>query len=278
MQGRSARGAAAALLVAAVTGLTLLAAGCGDNAGDPTGYSPEGQASPAILLTDVQPFFADTTQVDTTQVFVLAFVASPPPSDGFRFYVNPDEAGYRAASDVPIASTTTFTSGWSLFQTTLDGYDPTTTTLALIARGARGGVESSAAPVTSSGYILASSALALTRRQTVTLIAPADSAIISSLSFNWAPLPGAASYLLQAFNASNGEPGLLVHVPASGATPTELEVSVQNYVPYRWQVTAYDAGGRAFGISTQRLFQFVPTDAAASGSSRVRVTVGAATR
>jgi len=273
MQGRSARGSAAALLVATVMGLTLLAAGCGDNAGNPTSYSPEGQASPAILLTDVQPLNADTTQV-----FVLAFVASPPPSDGFRFYVNPDEAGYRPASDVPIASTTTFTSGWSLFQTTLDGYDPTTTTLALIARGARGGVESSAAPVTSSGFIPASSALALTRRQTVTLVEPADSAVITTLSFSVVPLPGAASYLLQAFNASSGEPGLLVHVPASGAPQTDLEVSVQNYVPYRWQVTAYDSGGRAFGISTQRLFQFIPTDAALSGSSRLRVTVGAATR
>ena len=273
MQGRSARGAAATLLVAMVTGLTLLAAGCGDNSGNPTGYSPEGQASPAILLTDVQPLNADTTQV-----LVVAFVASPPPSDGFRFYVNPDEAGYRPASDVPSASTTTFTSGWSLFQTSLEGYDPTTTSLALIARGARGGVESSAAPMTSPGYIPASSALALTRRETVTLLAPADSAIVSSLGFDWAPLPGAASYLLQAFNASSGEPGLLVHVPASGATPQELELSIQNYVVYRWQVTAYDGGGRAFGISPQRLFQFVPTDAAVSGSSRVRVRVGAATR
>jgi hypothetical protein len=273
MQGRSARGAAATLLVAAVTGLTLFATGCGDNAGNPTGYFPEGQASPAILLTDVQPLNADTTQV-----LVVAFVASPPPSDGFRFYVNPDDAGYRPASDVPIASTTTFTSGWSLFQTSLDGYDPTTTSLALIARGARGGVESSAAPVTSSGYIPESTALALTRRQTVTLVAPADSALISSLSFNWAPLPGAASYLLQASSASSGELGLLFHVPASGATPLEFELSIQNYVPYRWQVTAYDGGGRAFGASAQRLFQFVPTDAARSGSSRVRVTVGAATR
>jgi hemolysin III len=253
-------------------GLTLLAAGCGDNSGNPTGYSPEGQASPAILLLDVQPLDADTSQV-----FVQAFVASPPPSDGFRFYVNPDDAGYRPANEAPLPPSTTFDSGWSLFTSVINGYDPTTTSLGFIARGARGGVESLNAPVTSAGYIPASSALALTRRQPVTLLAPADSADITEFEFDWAPVPGAGSYLLQAFNASTGELGLLVHVPASGATPLQLETAIQNLVPYRWFVTAYDGGGRAFAVSGQRLFRFIPPEDALARPARVRVAVGAAT-
>ncbi len=274
MQGRAPRAAATTLLAATATVLTLLVAGCGDNAGNPTGYSPEGQVSPAILLLDVQPFTPDTAQV-----FVQAFVVSPPPADGYRFYVNPDEAGYRPANEAPLPATTTFDSGWSLFQTSINGYDPTTSNLAFLARGARGGIESSAAMLSSPGYIPASDALTLARRQPITLLAPADSAQISAPGFSWTPVAGASAYVLQAFNASTGELGLLVYVPADGADATELEVSVLNLIPYKWFVTAYDGGGRAFALSPQRTFSYSPPgDAASSGMSRVKVTLAAATR
>ena len=274
MQGRAPRAAATTLLAATATVLALLVAGCGDNSGNPTGYFPEGQVSPAILLLDVQP-----STPDTAQVLVQAFVVSPPPADGFRFYVDPDEAGYRPANEAPLPATTTFDSGWSLYQTPINGYDPTTTNLGFVARGARGGIESSAAMLSSSGYIPVSSALALARRQPITLLSPADSAQISAPDFSWAPVAGASAYLLQAFDASTGELGLLVHVPADGAAPTELDVSILNLIPYRWFVTAYDGGGRAFALSPQRQFSyFPPNDAANSGMTRVRVTVAAATR
>lgn len=271
MQGRSVRGAAAVLLATTVTGLALLAAGCGDNSGNPTDFAPEGQVSPAILLLDVQPFTADTSQV-----FVLALVASPPPADGFRFYVNPDGQGYRTASDSPLPSSTTFDSGWSFFQTSLDGYDPTTMNLWVKARGARGGVESSYGPLTPEAFVPRSDALTLARRQTVTQQAPPDSAMLTGPTFawqgvfQWAPVPGAGSYLLQAVNITSGELGLLVHVPASGATPTELENSVQDFVPYLWFVSAYDTGGRAIGVSGTRVFQYIPpsTASAALGMER----------
>lgn len=269
MQGRSMRGAAM-LLAAMAAGLALGALGCGDNSGNPTGYVPEGQVSPAILLTDVQPFNADTSQV-----FVQMLVAAPPPSDGMRFYVSPNNEGFRPATESPIPSSTTFDSGWSFFQSSLDGYDPTTTSMTLMARGARGGIESTSAPVTSQGTILAADALTLARREEVIQTFPADSTAIPNLSFAWATLPGATSYMLQAFNASTGELGLLVYFNDATKSTTELEVSVLPFVPYRWQVFAYDGGGRAIGISDQRLFGLVPPDDAVATSHDVRVTVGA---
>lgn len=270
MQGRSVRGAAA-LLAATAAGLAVFALGCGDNSGNPTGYVPEGQATGAILLTDVQPFNADTTEVH-----VQMFVVSPPPSDGFRFYVSPNDEGFRPATEAPIPPSTTFDSGWSFFQSALDGYDPTTTSLSLIARGARRGVESTYAPVTSISTILAAPALELARRLPITLTAPRDSAVIDSLDFTWAPVPGAGSYVLQAFNASTGELGMIIYVPADGGPTTNLETSILSQVPYRWQVFAYDAGGRAFAVSPQRLVQYVPSEDAERLPERLRVTVGAA--
>ena len=256
MQGWTARGTAATVLVAAAAGLTLLAAGCsGDNSGNPTGYAPEGQPGTAILLTDVQPFTADTSQV-----FVTMFVVSPPPPDGFRFYVNPNDEGYRPATESAIPAATTFDSGWSLYQSALDGYDPTTTTVSLIARGTRRGIESSNSLVTQTATILPAPALQLARRARVQQLAPPDSAQISSITpttFRWAPLPGARSYVLQAFNASTGELGMVVYVDDVSATRIELEMAILNQVPYRWFVVAYDVGGRAIGVSGQRLVQYI---------------------
>ncbi len=265
MQGRSVRGAAA-LLAATAAGLALVALGCGDNSGNPTGYVPEGQVSPAILLTDVQPLNADTTEV-----YVQMLVVAPPPSDGIRFYVSPNDEGFRPATGAPIPPSTTFNSGWSLFQSSLDGYDPTTTSLSLIARGARRGIESTYAPVTSTSTILAAPALELARRLAVTLTAPQDSAVIDSFNFAWAPVPGAGSYVLQAFNASTGEVGMVILVPADGGPTTDLETSIQDQVPYRWQVIAYDAGGRAFAVSPQRLVQYVPSEDARAGQVAIQV-------
>lgn len=262
MQGRS---------VGAVAAVLALVVGCGDNSGNPTGYVPEGQTTGAILLTDVQPFDADTSQV-----FVQMLVAAPPPADGMRFYVSPNNEGFRPATEAPIPSSTTFDSGWSFFQSSLDGYDPTTTSLSLMARGARGGIESSVATITPTRTILAADARTLARRAEVIQTSPADSMSIPALSFTWEPLPGASSYLLQASNASTGELGMLIYFDDATKSSNELEVSVLPFLPYRWMVTAYDAGGRAIGVSDQRLFGLVPPDDDVRAGERVRVSVGSA--
>lgn len=262
MQGRSVRGAAA-LLAATAAGLAVFALGCGDNSGNPTGYVPEGQATGAILLTDVQPLDADTVQV-----FVKMLVVAPPPSDGFRFYVSPNDEGFRPATEAPIPANTTFDSGWSRFESSLDGYDPTTTSMSLMARGARGGIESSAASVTPVRTVFAADAVTLARRDSISLVSPDNDSTMVALEFHWTPLPGAKNYFLEALNASTKELGMLVYYDEAMEPVRELEASVLPGVPYRWQVIAYDAGGRAIGVSQQRVVRLAQPDDAVGRNTR----------
>jgi len=264
IQGRPRRTLAALLLVGA-GGLGLAAAGCGDNSGQPTGYFPEGQTSGAILLTDIQPFDAETTSV-----YVAAFVAGPPPADGYRFYVDPGGEGFRPATDAPIPPSTTFDSGWSLFNTVLDGYDPTTTWHALQARSSRRGIESTSSDLTALGYLPHADPLTLARRLPITLLAPDDSAQISEPNFDWAPVPGATQYLLQGFAASGGELGFLVHFNDATKTATLLDVGAQGLIPYNWFVTGYDQFGNAIARSPQRMVSFGPGAGTAPGAFRIR--------
>ena len=63
--------------------------------------------------------------------------------------------------------------------------------------------------------------------------------------------------MLQAFNASTGELGMIVYTDDVSATRIELEMAMLNQVPYRWFVVAYDLGGRAIGVSGQRLVSYI---------------------
>ena len=80
MKGRYTAGGALVLL------LSALAFGCGDNGGNPTGFAPNGTGDAALLLIDVQPMTADSSQVA-----VYADIYDPTSANGYRLYLEPGD-------------------------------------------------------------------------------------------------------------------------------------------------------------------------------------------
>ncbi len=180
--------AAGALLL----GIAIVIGGCGNNAGNPVGYGPEGQGSEALLL--VAPI------ADTLGNFVAlgATIFAPPPSNGFRVYLEPDGQGFRPATEAPVPSAATLGSGWSIYRAVIAGYDPALATQ-VVARGARNGVESVLSPVTNTAFIPATTAAFLLALQPVTITQPGDSTGIAP-TLAWNAVPGAVNYLIQIFD------------------------------------------------------------------------------
>ena len=232
---------AGALLVA------LAAFGCGSNDGTIAGYTPEGQASDALLITDVQP-----AAPDSSSIVVNGLIFDDSPLDGFRLYVDPAGAGFRPAADFVPSPTHTFSTGWSLFSIPSHIYDPAGSN-DYVGRGARHGLESASAPLTNHALIPSTGSLIeLARRIDVPLIAPIDSAIVDSTpTLSWAAAPGATSYLLR-IDGRNG----VTYLAHTTATSHQVEVSpalrledlpMRAGLLYRWEVLAVDAGNRIIG-------------------------------
>lgn len=220
--------------------------GCGDNSGNPVGFGPDGLTSDAVLL--LSPV-ADTLG---NYVGLQATIFSPPPADGFRVYINPANEGYRPATEVPVPSTASLGSGWSIYTARVDGYDPAVAT-EFIARGARDGVESAISPLTNLGFIAGTTAAFLLEFQPVTITQPGDSTGIAP-TLAWNAVPGATSYLVQildvdllptymALSTSN------VHQFGVGPGPI-FEQQPMRGGPHFMIVQAVDAGGRIFAVNS----------------------------
>ena len=237
--------------------LLVLVAGCGDNAGNPVGYEPEGQPGEAVLILAAIP--ADTT---FTRALLVATIFSPPPVDGFRIYLQPDEQGFRPATEAPVRAAFTLGSGWSVYTTVVEGFDPAVRNQ-VIARGTRDGFESSASPRTNLAAIGPGEVPALLALQPVTLTTPGDSTTVGANPLlSWSPVPGATRYLVQVFQTSGAlHYSALVsstsHVYGSGAGTIFDAQPLRNGALYRWSVQSIDAGNRVTGISFEPSAFFV---------------------
>jgi len=241
---------------AVLAGLALFAAGCGDNAGEPLGYGPEGESGNALLLTNALPATADSSVV-----FLFATVIAPPPANGFRFYINPADRGYRPANDAPLSPSNTLTSGWSVYLTLVEGFDPAVDNR-VQARGARDGVESSASPLTNVSFIPASAPIDLVRYGSF-LLPPTESLlneIPADTTLSWPAVPGATGYLFSLF----GTGGQSIYLAYVTGTSHRFDVGpglILHSIPrfpggqYAWNVQAIDAGSRVFALSDVRTFQ-----------------------
>ncbi len=246
-----------ALLAVTVLGTT---AGCGDQSGDPVGFAPEGDVDQAFLITSVQP-----VSHDSSQVILIATVIAPPPADGVRLYLNPGNLGYRPASDGVFGPVTTLTSGWSVYQNVVDGFDPTVPS-EIIARGARGGVESAAGPVSNRSSVPAGSTIGLARLGDVALTSPGDSTFAPAQpTFTWQASTLGSRYILQVYRLD----GVPVYSALVNGTSHQMGVgpgTIFQYIPllnsglYRWDVQVLDGGNKVAAISreTRQFFAAVP--------------------
>jgi hypothetical protein len=247
------RGFVGGVLVALTAVGTL--AGCGDQSGDPVGYAPEGQNGQAFLFTSIA-----VVSHDTSQVLLVATVLAPPPVDGIRLYLNPADQGYRASSDAVFAPVATLTSGWSVYQNVVDGFDPTVSN-AILARGARGGLESSGAAVSNLSFVLPTPPVGLARLHDVTLVSPGDSTTTNANpTFSWQPREGIDRWILQVYRLD----GAPVYVALVEGTSHQLGVgpgTIFHYIPllnsglYRWDVQGLNPGSRVTAQS-QEVRQF----------------------
>jgi len=255
MKNRSLAGAAWLLAVAA------LVSGCGDNEGNPVGYGPEADEGAPILILAA---FPDTTQASGMRLNATIF--SPPPANGFRLYLDPDEQGYRPAGGGLLSPVVPYGSGWSSYTAIVDGYDPAVATH-FVARGARDGVESLAAPLTNTAFLPATNASWLLSLSPMTTLTPVDSSNSTTLpTFSWTPVPGATRYLLQVF-VIGGFTGFgqvygaittsSSHTFGVGGTIFEQQ-PLRNGGFYIWSVQAIDGGGRVFAATFQPSAFFIP--------------------
>lgn len=224
--------------------------GCGDNAGNPVGYSPEGQGSAAVLL--LAPI------ADSTGMFVGlgATIFAPPPPDGFRLYLQPDGQGFRPATEAPVPSVATLSSGWSIYNAVIGGYDPALATH-VVARGARDGVESVLSPVTNTAFIPVTDGAALLNFQPVVITQPGDSTGIAP-TLAWNAVPGAVNYLVQIFDVNFQ----LRYAAYVGATVHQYGLGpgvIFEHLPLRGGphfmiVQGVNAGSRIFAVSLPPTF------------------------
>ena len=254
MQGRAARAAAATLLAATATVLTLFVAGCGDNAGNPTGYSPEGQASPAILLLDVQPFERPTRRRCSCRR------SSPrrrPPTASASTSI-PDEAGYRPANEAPLAVDDHVRLGLEPVPDLDRRLRPDDDEPRRSSRAAPAAASSRRPPCCPRpGYIPASDALDARRggsrsrcsRRRIRRRSPLRTSTGRRCRAPRLPAAG-----VRRLDRRTRPPASMFR--RAGPTPTELEVSVLNFVPYRWFVTGLRrrrAGVRALAAAPVQL-------------------------
>lgn len=255
MNHRSFAGAALVLALGAFT------SGCGDNEGNPVGYGPEADVGPAILILAAAP---DSTQASGVRLDATIF--SPPPVNGFRLYLDPADQGYRPAGGGLLSPIVPFGTGWSVYTAPVDGYDPSLSTH-FVARGAKDGVESLAAPRTNTAFLPATDANWLLTLSPVTALTPPDSTFATlQPTFTWTPVPGATSYLLQVFSIG-GFVGFAQVYGVITTAPTHTygvgglifeQQPLRNGGFYLWSVQAIDGGSRVFAATFQTLAFFTP--------------------
>jgi hypothetical protein len=246
---------------ALLAGAAALVSGCGDNEGNPVGYGPEADVGAPILVLAAAP---DSTQASGMRLNATIF--SPPPVNGFRLYLDPADQGYRPAGGGLLAPAVPFGSGWSVYTAPVDGYDPSVATH-FVARGAKDGVESLAAPLTNTAFLPATNASWLLTLSPMTTLTPPDSSNATTQpTFSWTPVPGATRYLLQVFSIG-GFVGFAQVYGAITTTPTHTygvdgvifeQQPLRNGGFYVWSVQAIDGGSRVFAASFQPTAFFIP--------------------
>ena len=228
----------------------LCLAGCGDNSGDPAGFAPDGVSATSTLILDVQPATADSSQV-----WVFGDIYDATLANGYRLYLDPEDQGFRPASDYISAPTHTYSTGTNLYRIRSLTFDPSLTNT-FVGRGIRNGVESRSGPLSERAYIFKTGAvLDLTRRLAVALASPADSANTDSTpTRSWTPTPGASRYRLHV----TGRNGIVYEVIVDGTShqvegggPGVLieDIPMRGGFLYRWGVDAIDPQNRVIGIT-----------------------------
>jgi hypothetical protein len=236
---------------AAVLLLTAFLFGCGDNAGSPTGYSPIGTEDGALLLLDVQPATADSSEV-----VVYGEIFDPSSANGFRLYIDPAGQGYRPAADYLAAPSKTFSTGVNAYRIRSLDFD-TTVDNVFVGRGARNGLETTVAPLTEHAAVYKDFApLDLARRVDVPLVAPVDSVMTDSIpTLSWSAVPNAARYRLH-IEGRNGIvyyvlTGATTHTVGSGQAIVLEDIPMRGGLLYRWGVEAIDVNNRLIGTTTR---------------------------
>ena len=239
------------LVAAGALALALAAFGCGDNSGNPVGYEPQATSDSALLILDIQPANADSSELS---VFAAIFDGST--ANGYRLYVDPGGQGFRPATDYVAAPTHTFSTGVNGYRIKALGWDPTVDNVYL-GRGSRNGLESTAAPKTKPATaFMTSFPLEFARRVDVPLVAPVDSAQVDSLpTLTWSPVAGATRYLVVVV----GRNGIVYYAFTDATTqtigaPTDLlveNIPLRRGFLYRWGVNAIDAQNRIIGFTYQ---------------------------
>jgi hypothetical protein len=225
--------------------LAVLASGCGDNSGNPAGFAPDGTGDAALLLLDVQPLTADSSQVA-----LYGNIYDPTSANGYRLYLEPGSEGFRPASDYMAAPTHTYSTSVDLYRIRSLTFDPGLTNT-FLGRGLRNGIESTAAPLTERAAVFAGhSPIDLARRLDVALLSPPDSAFLdSTTSFLWSPVPGAARYRFWV----TGRNGIVFETifDAAGQEVLRIEEVQAGLGLFHWGVDAIDPSNRVIGITRE---------------------------
>ena len=116
---------------------------------------------------DVQPATADSSEV-----VVYGEIYDASSANGFRLYIDPEGQGYRPAADYLAAPSKTFSTGVNAYRIRSLDFDITVDN-AFLGRGARNGLETTAAPLTEHAVVLLGFARARpARRADVSLASP----------------------------------------------------------------------------------------------------------
>jgi len=236
-------------VAAGALALALAAFGCGDNSGNPVGYTPDAVSDSALLVMDVQP-----ANADSSEFVVYAQIFDGSTANGYRLYVDPGGQGFRPATDYAAAPTQTFSTGVNGYRIRALQWDQAVDNVYL-GRGSRNGLESTSAPRTKTATVfLTSFPKELARRVDVPLVAPVDSAIVDSLpTLSWAAVPGAVRYRVLVV----GRNGIVYWAVTDATTqtvgaPTGLLIEnlpMRGGFLYRWGVEAIDAQNRLIGFT-----------------------------
>jgi hypothetical protein len=238
-------------VAAGALALALAAFGCGDNSGNPIGYEPQASGDSALLLLNIQP-----ANADSSEIAVYAQIFDRSTANGYRLYVDPGGQGFRPATDYLAAPTQTFSTGVNGYQMRAIGWDYTVDNVYL-GRGSRNGLESTAAPKTKPATLyMASFPVEAARKIDVPLVSPADSAEVDSLpTLSWAAVPGAVRYRVLIL----GRNGPVYWAVTDGTTQTVgapaafliENLPMRGGFLYRWGVEAIDAQNRLMGFTRE---------------------------
>jgi hypothetical protein len=230
----------------AALALAVVATGCGNRNGSLVGYAPEGYSNAASL----------TVQVDSSggTLAATALVFMPVPVNRVRLYDDANLQGY-VPDDALAEPERTYSSGWSVFRTTLSHYDNTASHV-LLARGSRDGRENLQSPLSNAAAIPAGGAIDLIALRDTIPLAPrattvnpdaAPSVHVDSLYFHIGTVAAAQSIFLEIVKGRVTQ--YLTLFQRQPNNSWARVIVYENIAPalgqtYAWHVDEYDHGAR----------------------------------